>query len=137
MAYGRKWKPSKKAIREWVEKKEALESDDTINTSASSAYFEVRGVKYRVSGHSPEAAANHIAKRVSEGISFDGDIEQIQATRENAKQRGAGEVQIWAAQTKAREIKSEIENRTFGFQSARYFNRKEAMQILKENGEIK
>lgn len=64
MAYGRKWKPSKTAIREFA--KQMSEIDDfcakngiSQSSASDSYYFEINGQKYRVSNHSVEASNLH------------------------------------------------------------------------------
>lgn len=64
MAYGKKWKPSKTAAREFA--KQMNEIDDFCSAngisqsrSSDSYYFEINGQKYRVSNHSVEASNRH------------------------------------------------------------------------------
>lgn len=61
MAYGRKWKPSRTAAREFA--KQMNEIDDfcakngiSQSRESDSYYFEINGQKYRVSNHSVEAS---------------------------------------------------------------------------------
>lgn len=61
MGYGRKWKPSKTAIREFARQMSEIDefcSENGISQSKSSDsyYFEINGQKYRVSNHSVEAS---------------------------------------------------------------------------------
>lgn len=61
MAYGRKWKPSRTAAREFAQTMDGLKSycdENMISYSGSmdSYYFTVNGQKYRVSNHSVEAS---------------------------------------------------------------------------------
>lgn len=61
MAYGRKWKPSKTAAREYSEQMRAIEEfcrEHGIHQSASgdSYYFIINGQNYRVSNHTVNAS---------------------------------------------------------------------------------
>lgn len=61
MAYGRKWKPSKSAAREFAAKMDEIgafcaEHGIDASRSADSYYFTVNGKSYRVSNHSVEAS---------------------------------------------------------------------------------
>lgn len=60
-AYGRKWKPSKTAAREFSQKMNEIDKfckDNNISQSLSSDsyYFTINGQEYRVSNHSVEAS---------------------------------------------------------------------------------
>lgn len=61
MAYGKKWKPSKTAIREFKEQMDRIDKfcdENNIIQSASSDsyYFTINGQWYRVSNHTIEAS---------------------------------------------------------------------------------
>lgn len=61
MAYGRRWKPSKAAAREFAKEMEEIRefcNDNGINYSNSmdSYYFTIDGKDYRISNHSVEAS---------------------------------------------------------------------------------
>ena len=61
MGYGRRWKPSKTAKREFAEKMQEIddfcaEHGITSSISNDSYYFTVDGINYRVSNHSVEAS---------------------------------------------------------------------------------
>ena len=64
MAYGRRWKPSKAAKKEFAEKMDEIDrfcSENLINRSLSSDsyYFNIDGREYRVSNHSVESSNSH------------------------------------------------------------------------------
>lgn len=61
MGYGRRWKPSKSAAREFAEKMDEIkkfcnENGIDYSLSCDSYYFIVNGIKYRVSNHTIEAS---------------------------------------------------------------------------------
>lgn len=61
MAYGRKWRPSKTAKREFAQKMDEVRTfcDDngiTYSHSMDSFYFSIDGKEYRVSNHSVESS---------------------------------------------------------------------------------
>lgn len=61
MAYGRKWKPSKSAAREYAKTMDEISNfcrDNGINQSynGDSYYFFLNGKEYRVSNHTVEAS---------------------------------------------------------------------------------
>lgn len=64
MAYGRKWKPSKKAISEFKQAMDEIEifcKENGIQASSSrdSYYFTINEKSYRVSNHSVETSNAH------------------------------------------------------------------------------
>ena len=73
--YGRKWKPSKKKVEEFVQKMDevqafCLEKDIGFSSKMDSFYFTVGGKKYRVSNHTVAAsnrkATNFLGEQVRE-----------------------------------------------------------------------
>lgn len=61
MAYGRRWRPSKTAAREFAKEMEEIrefcsENGISYSNSMDSYYFTVNGKEYRVSNHSVEAS---------------------------------------------------------------------------------
>lgn len=61
MAYGRRWRPSKAAAREFAKEMEEIrefcnENDIAYSNSMDSYYFRINGKEYRVSNHSVEAS---------------------------------------------------------------------------------
>ena len=61
MAYGRRWKPSKTAKREFAQKMDEIdtfcaEHEIDQSRSSDSYYFSINGQEYRVSNHSVEAS---------------------------------------------------------------------------------
>jgi len=72
MAYGRRWKPSKAAAREFAAKMNEIddycrENGISKSNSSDSYYFIHDGVQYRVSNHSVESSVN------SYGTHYHGD----------------------------------------------------------------
>lgn len=61
--YSKKWKPSKKAVKEFKEKMEEIDEFCQKNgiiasNNNNSYYFNINGQRYRVSNHSIEASNN-------------------------------------------------------------------------------
>lgn len=74
----RRWKPSKKAAREFAQTMQEIESFCIENgisqsTRGDSYYFTVNGQSYRVSNHSPESSPYHNGR--------DDDVKYIHASK--------------------------------------------------------
>ena len=118
MAYGRKWKPSRTAAREYAQTMDALQAycdEHGIRYSGSmdSYYFSIDGHEYRVSNHSVESsnarAVNELGERVRESYHPGG--------------RQADVIYIHAGKTRIREI---YEDLSAGYQLDGRGNRKAA-----------
>lgn len=64
MGYYRKWKPSKKAIKEFKQKMDEIhsfckENEISYSSTSDSYYFSLNGIDYRVSNHSVESSKYH------------------------------------------------------------------------------
>lgn len=105
MAYGRRWKPSRNAKREFAEKMEKIDEfckENNIQASASmdSFYFTINGQDYRVSNHSVEssnfAAFDEFGNQVREIYHKGGRDENV--------------IYIHASKTRIIEIYSDLKN---------------------------
>lgn len=73
MAYGRKWKPSKTAAKEFAKQMDEIDKfcqENNINQSKSSDsyYFTLNGQEYRVSNHTIAASNAHAFNMFGEQI---------------------------------------------------------------------
>lgn len=73
MAYGRRWKPSKTAARQFAQEMETIrdfctENGISMSASGDSYYFTINGQRYRVSNHSIEASNAHAYNDLGEKI---------------------------------------------------------------------
>lgn len=75
MAYGRKWKPSKSAVRDFAAKMTEIETFCNENGivqsyNGDSYYFTINDKNYRVSNHTVESSNNAAYKRDQFGLTF-------------------------------------------------------------------
>lgn len=73
MAYGKRWKPSKTAAREFAQEMDRIrtfcaEHGIDMSSSGDSYYFTVNGQKYRVSNHSVESSNAHAYNALGEKV---------------------------------------------------------------------
>ena len=103
MAYGRKWKPSRAAAREYAQTMSDVQAfcdEHGIRYSGSmdSYYFTVNGKEYRVSNHSVEAsnarAVNDLGERVRDAYHPEGRKNDV--------------IYIHAGKTRIREIYEDL-----------------------------
>ena len=103
MAYGRRWKPSKSAAREYAQTMDEIQNfcnDNGIDYSRSmdSYYFTINGQAYRVSNHSVEASNARAYTDLGEKI----------RDEYHAEGRKADVIYIHAGKTRIREIFADL-----------------------------
>ncbi len=118
MAYGRKWRPSKTAARQFAQEMDEIQAfcdEHGIGYSGSmdSYYFDVGGQAYRVSNHSVESSNAHAYNWAGEKVR---DVYHPEG-------READTIYIHAGKTRIREIYSDI---CAGYDLDGRGNRKEA-----------
>lgn len=99
MAYGRRWKPSRSAAREFAKQMDEIDefcAKNGINQSRSSDsyYFILNGKEYRVSNHSVEASNRGAFNRCGEQV----------REKYHADKREEGVIYIHASKTRIIDI---------------------------------